>query len=81
MAHQFLLTSKRKFKSKNQDVTPTAETEKLNKKTQLRCKKKAADERARILAERKKALEERKKKIIEEREAAKKAKEENSKTN
>jgi len=66
--------------SNNQDVTPTAETEKTTENP-VDAKKTAADERARILAERKKALEERKKKIIEEREAAKKAKEENSKTN
>ena len=66
--------------TESQDVTPTAETEKTNENP-VDAKKAAADERARILAERKKALEERKKKIIEEREAAKKAKEENSKTN
>ena len=66
--------------SNNQDVTPTAETEKTTENP-VDAKKTAADERARILKKKKKALEERKKKIIEEREAAKKAKEENSKTN
>jgi len=67
--------------SPNQDVTPSAETEKTTENNPVDAKKAAADERARILAERKKALEEKKKKIIEEREAAKKAKEEKSKTN
>jgi Skp family chaperone for outer membrane proteins len=67
--------------SPNQDVTPSAETEKTAENNPVDAKKAAADERARILAERKKALEEKKKKIIEEREAAKKAKEEKSKTN
>jgi Skp family chaperone for outer membrane proteins len=59
--------------------TAEAPAEKPTDSTAVDKKKKAQEDRAKVIAERKKALEDKKKKALEEREAAKKAKEEKAK--